>query len=132
MTVKEFLSICFNSDFLLFQIREFNSEEIIYEGNADGIPPELLETAIFTVEIGGTRYQTIVIDAPPEVKAELELQRKLTEIANKHIYRNDGKRENLNPKNNIEWDHIDVEITDLKKALTDAYRLGFEEGAKSK
>ena len=73
MTVKEFLSICFNSDFLLFQILEFDSEEVIYEGDADGIPPELLETSIFTVEIGGARYQTIVIDAPPEVKAELEL-----------------------------------------------------------
>lgn len=132
MTVKEFLSICFNSDFLLFQIREFDSEEIIYEGNADGIPLELLDTAIFTFEIGGTHYQTIVIDPPPEAKAELELHRKLTDIANRHIYRNDGKRENLNPKNNIEWDHIDVEIADLKKALTDAYRLGFEDGAKSR
>ena len=131
MTVKELLSICFNSDFLLFQILEFDSEEVIYEGDADGIPPELLETAIFTVEIGGTRYQTIVIDAPPEVKAELELQRKLTDIANKHIYRNDGLRENLNPKNNIEWDHTDVEITDLKKALTDAYRLGLKDGTQS-
>ena len=131
MTVKGFLSICFNSDFLLFQILEFDSEEGIYEGDANSIPPELLETEIYTFEIGGTRYQTIVIDPLPEIKAELELQRKLTDIANKHIYRNDGLRENLNPKNNIEWDHIDVEITDLKKALTDAYRLGFADGAKS-
>ena len=54
MTVKEFLTICFNSDFLLFQIREFDSEEIVYEGNADCIPPELLDTEIFTLEVGGT------------------------------------------------------------------------------
>ena len=131
MTVKEFLSVCFSSDFLLFQIHEFDSEEIIYEGDAECMPPELLETTIYALQIGGTHYQTIVIDPSPEIKAELDLQRKLTDIANKHIYRFDRPRENLNPKNNIEWDHIDVEITDLKKALTDAYRLGFEDGAKS-
>lgn len=131
MTVKEFLSLCFNSDYLLFQICEFDSEEIFYEGGKEGIPPELLETEIDLIEIGGTHYQTIFINPPPEIKAELELMRKLTDIANKHIFCCDRPRENLNPKNNIEWDHTDVEITNLKNALTDAYRLGFEDGKNS-
>ena len=131
MTVKEFIDICSNSDFLLYQIFEFDNEEIIYEGDANGIPPELLGTEIFTFEIGGTHYQTIVIDSTPEIKANLELHRKLTGIANKHIFRFDKPRENLYPKNDIEWDHTDVEITDLKNALIDAYRLGLEDGTKS-
>lgn len=131
MTVKEFIDLCGNSDFLLFRIFDSDNEEPIYEGAADGITPELLDADIYTLELGGTHCQTIVIDPPLKVKAELELQRKLTDIANKHIYRYDGARENLNPKNDIEWDHIDMEITDLRNALTDAYRLGFEDSTKS-
>ena len=48
------------------------------------------------------------------------IERKITEIANKDIFYDTGQRENLNRKHNIEWDHIDVPIWDLKKALMDA------------
>lgn len=58
------------------------------------------------------------------------IERKITEIANKDIFYDTGQRENLNRKHNIEWDHIDVPIWDLKKALMDAYQLGFNDANK--